>query len=237
MAAAVSDPAAAYLRAHAPASSDDYRAKWRLIIKHLPPVQRLGWLSGAEGIAALGAKQCQLLRKEIERRHEAVRANVCGDAWLEAWDFGGQPLPGFRVDLHRSGAVMRASADGRRFSVRLVLSGQGTASGLDVPGDAAVRASTAKTRRLTPPQVVESEDALDAMTPREAQYYSHPVSPSAQAIFLHVVYTKRSIERLKNAGGRVGRLKAAAAGKRKAEQRAGLEEPTGVRKPGPTVTG
>jgi hypothetical protein len=42
--------------------------------------------------------------------------------------------------------------------------------------------------RYTPPQCLESEDVLDAMSQAQALFYSHPPSPSAEAIRFLCVY-------------------------------------------------
>ena len=52
--------------------------------------------------------------------------------------------------------------------------------------------------RYTPPQCLESEDVIDAMSAREAAWYSHPPSPSARAIQIHALYSRAAMSRLRN---------------------------------------
>lgn len=73
----------------------------------------------------------------------------------------------------------------RRGAVRLVLSRHGVRYGTEhAPGTAAEEEPTAgpPRRRWTPPQAVGLEDLLDGQSVKEACFYPHPGSPSADVI-------------------------------------------------------
>ena len=165
------------------------RAEWRAA-KRRPPAERKVFLRTQEAIAVLGAKVCNDLLKEIDRRGNRVRDLVPGDAWLEAWEHRQQLQP--LVAFTSTGSLV-PQADGRNHSVRLQLSRATVRSGL---GDCVFAGATTGTRRLTPPQAVEVEDAIDALTPDEAAWRSltWPDSPSAIAILRIEVARARPID-------------------------------------------
>ena len=81
-----------------------------------------------------------------------MRDLVPGGAWLDAWGNRQrfQPLVGFT-----SKGLLVPQADGRKLSRAKVKSGL---------GDYAFAGATVGTRRLTPPQAVDLEDAIDGRT-------------------------------------------------------------------------
>lgn len=149
---------------------NEYRAEWKDKVRHLGALAREGWLRSSKGIIAFGAKASHQMAKDEVRRHEVVQRAACSATWSEAFDEANLMLPGLefgkRLRLH-------ARADGRRYSVRLMLSAEETRSG-DGPGS----------RRWTPPQAVDLEDHIDGMSVDEATYkcLGWPGSCSAIAI-------------------------------------------------------
>jgi hypothetical protein len=160
---------------------DLLRAKWRDEIKRKPPAEREQWLMSQEAIVALGAKVRQDLLKELRRRRDRVRDLVPGGAWLAAWDYGQklQPLVSFNT---KGSLVPHAQgADGRKYSVRLQLSREQVKSGL---GEYGYTGATVGTRRLTPPQCVEMEDFIDAMSPDQAAWWTITAEDSPSAVVI-----------------------------------------------------
>jgi hypothetical protein len=166
-------------------AQDALREHWRRVIKKRPPAARVAWLKSTEGHTAFGEDDCNRRVKEIEERQERLRARVRdtvpGGAWLNAWDVDGKLQPG--LAFNPSDAIV-AMSDGRRFSVRLLLSRERVRSGFDVAGEPYAVTATRGSRRWTPPQAVELEDFLDHMTPDQAAWWSMGAGDSPSAVVI-----------------------------------------------------
>lgn len=153
-----------------PASSADaVRAQWRTSIRHRPAGEQVAFLSRPEAIAALGARNCRDLIRRIQEPIRRITGALVTSSWVEHWERTAELPPG--LGIVGKGVVL-AWSEAHRHGVRLQLSRGSTRVGEDGH----------PSRRFTPPQAVEVEDMLDAMTPMEAIRYEHPESPSAAVI-------------------------------------------------------
>lgn len=139
----------------------DPREHWRKDVRHRPPAERERWLSSPEGVAVMGKPACDDLLKGIRRRERRLRAIVPSGAWLDAWRLD-------EIDI-------RDAAPG------MVLSTCGVRDGIE-GAEGEPPAAGPPTERLTPPIAVAMEDMLDGLKWKEACWYDHPPSPSAEAI-------------------------------------------------------
>lgn len=153
------------------------RAEWAE--KRGRPYAELEFLSRPEAIAILGAKTCAIHKHQIRKQIRRVRDLACSANWADAYETAGVLPPGLTWTAK---AKLVAAKDGRRCSVRLVLSRRKTRRGNeDSPG---LPTAEIGTRRWTPPQAAELEDAIDGMSVDEAIWKTldWPASPSALAI-------------------------------------------------------
>lgn len=144
-----------------------FEAEWDAR-RHHPTRDRIAWLRSSGVIAFYGAVRCRNLAHQLTRNIEPVQNALPSEPLFEEWDSTGRLPPGLvKID----DKVQMTSPD-RRHGVRVRLSRQTTRNG---PAGRA-------TRRYTPPQAVEVEDLLDALTPDQAEAYQYPPSPSASVI-------------------------------------------------------
>jgi len=160
--------------------ADVLRAKWKNVIKHKSPSERWTWLTGPEGITALGAKTAASMARQIERRHYEVSHSVCSPPWDVAWITLGELPPGLRFvgDDH---VVTMSANDGRRYAVRLLRS-VGLIRNGNNHAEGELPTAGPGTSRWTPPQAIAVEDELDLLSVKGADYYEFPASCSAEAI-------------------------------------------------------
>lgn len=146
-----------------------FEAEWQSK-KHLPTRDRIAWLRSSEVIAFYGVQRCRDFVRQLLKTIEPVLEALPSEPLFEAWDSTGR-LPPYLVKTEKSvrfplGPFMKPHG------VRLRLSRQTTRNGpMGRP-----------TRRFTPPQAVDTEDFLDALTPAQAEFYEYPRSPSASVI-------------------------------------------------------
>lgn len=178
---------------------ESLRRHWR-DLKKRPPAEREQFLKSTEGWVALGAKNCHDLLKEIARAKKVRAGQVCTSSWFEAWMHHGAEMP-FSSENN--------VAEDHEHAARMLLSKEKNRG-----GDGQIDPeSVTPTRRWTPPQAVNVEDAMDGMSHIEAAFYQHPRSPSAQSIL--GIRLKRGREEPL----RYGRSKAIKAQKKRDEER------------------
>ncbi len=159
---------------------DQLRAKWR-DVKRMAPAARERWLKSDEGQCAIGEVECRRQLALIAARRKRLRERMPGRYWSNAWYFRGEMPPGLAWGTNT--AIVPVAAE-RRHEVRLMLSRECSRN-----GDEGVAS-----RRWTPPQSVDVEDMLDAMTPKEAAEYEYAASPSAEVIGLIAAAAARPVD-------------------------------------------